>query len=86
MDQKALRPTHVTPFPGTPPSPMKKKTETAGGAEPTAPITPLPRKLGADHSETAAHPRKHHKNFKQSVDLREDRGVRQQKSAPKNRD
>jgi hypothetical protein len=45
----------------------------------------LPRKLGANHSETAARPRKHHSNFKQSCDLREDRGVRQIKSQPKNR-
>lgn len=45
----------------------------------------LPRKLGANHSDTAARPRKHHNNFKQSCDLREDRGVRQLKSNPKNK-
>jgi hypothetical protein len=45
---------------------------------------PLPRKLGADHSDTAARPRKHHNNFKQARDLREDRGIRQMKSSPKN--
>lgn len=43
----------------------------------------LPRKPGANHSETAKRPRKHHNNFKQSNDLREDRGIRQLKSAPK---
>ena len=43
------------------------------------------RKLGANHSESTARPRKHHSNFKQSVDLREDRGVRQLKTNPKGR-
>lgn len=45
----------------------------------------LPRKLGANHSDTAKRPRKHDNNFKQSKDLREDRGVRQLKASPKNR-
>ncbi|WP_395739868.1 hypothetical protein [Prosthecobacter sp.] len=44
---------------------------------------PLPRKLGANHSDTAKRPRKHHNNFKQSKDLREDRGIRQLKASPK---
>ena len=43
----------------------------------------LPRKLGANHSETAARPRKHDNNFKQSCDLREDRGIRQIKTGHK---
>jgi|GEM_PF-2259988 len=57
------------------------KTPTPTAAE--APAKPLPRKLGADHSETAKRPRKHDNNFKQSKDLREDRGIRQLKSGPK---
>lgn len=46
------------------------------------PKTPQ-RKLGANHSEIAARPRKHDNNFKQSKDLREDRGVRQMKTGRK---
>jgi hypothetical protein len=61
---------------------MKTKT-TATNATPEAPAKPLPRKLGANHSETAKRPRKHDNNFKQSKDLREDRGVRQLKASPK---
>ncbi len=61
---------------------MKTKT-TATNATPAAPAKPLPRKLGANHSETAKRPRKHDNNFKQSKDLREDRGVRQLKASPK---
>lgn len=64
------------------------KTKTTSKVQPPEPVTsaqPLPRKLGADHSDTAAKPRKHHNNFKQSRDLREDRGIRQMKSNPKNR-
>lgn len=57
------------------------KTPTTAAAE--AATKPLPRKLGADHSETAKRPRKHDNNFKQSKDLREDRGIRQLKSGPK---
>lgn len=34
-------------------------------------------KLGANPTEEAAKPRKHHANFKQSRDVREDRGERQ---------
>jgi hypothetical protein len=63
------------------------KTKTTSKVQPLDPATsakPLPRKLGPDHSETAAKPRKHHNNFKQSRDLREDRGIRQLKSSPKN--
>ena len=48
---------------------------------PNAPA--LPRKLGANHGDTAARPRKHHDNFKQSKDIREDRGIRQLKTNPK---
>jgi hypothetical protein len=40
----------------------------------------LPHKLGANHNETAAKPRKHDANFKQSRDVREDRGQRQMKT------
>lgn len=61
------------------------KTKKTSAAETTAESTPrpLPRKLGANHSDTAAKSRKHHDNFKQSCDLREDRGIRQLKSSPK---
>lgn len=62
---------------------MKPKATPISKPEAAAPA--LPRQLGANHSETAAHPRKHHSNFKQSRDLREDRGVRQLKASPKNR-
>ncbi|WP_294400878.1 hypothetical protein [Prosthecobacter sp.] len=41
--------------------------------------------MGANHSETAKRPRKHDNNFKQSKDLREDRGIRQLKSSPKSK-
>lgn len=61
---------------------MKTKPDTSSSA---SEATPLPRKLGANHSDAAARPRKHHNNFKQSVDLREDRGVRQFKASPKNK-
>lgn len=46
---------------------------------------PLPRKLGANHGETAKRPRKRDNNFKQSADIREDRGIRQFKASPKGR-
>ncbi|WP_395730591.1 hypothetical protein [Prosthecobacter sp.] len=61
---------------------MKTKP-TATPATTEAKAKPLPRKLGANHSETASRPRKHDNNFKQSKDLREDRGVRQLKASPK---
>ncbi|MFZ2277264.1 MAG: hypothetical protein WAW39_05665 [Prosthecobacter sp.] len=61
---------------------MKTKT-TATNATPETPAKALPRKLGANHSETASRPRKHDNNFKQSKDLREDRGIRQVKASPK---
>ncbi|MDZ4287493.1 MAG: hypothetical protein U0984_06025 [Prosthecobacter sp.] len=65
---------------------MKTKSTTLTEAELAAAKTPpLPRKPGANHSETAAKPKKHDNNFKQSNDLREDRGIRQIKSSPKNR-
>jgi hypothetical protein len=63
---------------------MKNKTIPTDSSAEEAPTTPMPRKLGADHSETASHARKHDNNFKQSKDLREDRGIRQLKSSPKN--
>lgn len=58
-------------------------TTTTAEAAAEAAAKPLPRKLGANHSETAKRPRKHDNNFKQSKDLREDRGIRQLKSSPK---
>lgn len=60
---------------------MKTKTESSDSTVPAA--KKLPRKLGANHSETAARPRKHDNNFKQSCDLREDRGIRQIKTGHK---
>lgn len=57
--------------------------KTKSTATTKAPAKPLPRKLGANHSETASRPRKHDNNFKQSKDLREDRGIRQLKAGPK---
>lgn len=65
------------------------KTKSISSKKPAAAaeakVPALPRKLGANHSETADKPRKHDNNFKQSKDLREDRGIRQLKSSPKNR-
>ena len=61
---------------------MKAKPK-ANAAEKSA--EPLPRKLGANHSDTAARPRKRPKTAKESTDLREDRGIRQMKASPKNR-
>jgi hypothetical protein len=69
-----------------PPVPAMKKKATSTDApfpEPAAPM--LPRKLGANHADTATRPRKHHNNFKQSNDLREDRGIRQLKTSPKSK-
>ena len=40
-------------------------------------------KLGANRGEPASRLRKRDKNFKQSKDVREDRGVRQLKTKPK---
>lgn len=65
---------------------MKPKSSTPVEPVTTEKAKPLPRKPGANHSDTAAKPKKHHNNFKQSNDLREDRGVRQIKASPKNRD
>lgn len=66
---------------------MKTKSTATTETTPTpeTKAIPLPRKLGANHSETTEKPRKHDNNFKQSRDLREDRGIRQIKTAPKNR-
>jgi hypothetical protein len=41
-------------------------------------------KLGANRQDTAKRERKLDKNFKQSKDVREDRGVRKLKTNPKN--
>lgn len=60
-----------------------KSGELAKGVDPLHNAPGLPRKLGANHSETAARPRKYHDNYKQSKDIREDRGVRQLKMNPK---
>ncbi len=62
---------------------MKTKAILSSDTAPEATVKPLPRKLGANHSETAKRPRKHDNNFKQSKDLREDRGIRQLKASPK---
>ncbi|HRH98086.1 MAG TPA: hypothetical protein PLB55_19250 [Prosthecobacter sp.] len=62
---------------------MKTKTTATSNTAPEASVPPLPRKLGANHGETAKRPRKHDNNFKQSKDLREDRGIRQLKASPK---
>lgn len=43
-----------------------------------------PHKLGANQKEPAVKGVKHDANFKQSRDIREDRGTRQMKTAPKN--
>ena len=66
---------------------MKTKSTSSKKSEPAADTQApkLPRKLGANHSDTAKRPRKHDNNFKQSKDLREDRGIRQLKASPKNR-
>jgi hypothetical protein len=62
---------------------MKKKIASTDDNTAEAAAKPLPRKLGANHSETANKPRKQDNNFKQSKDLREDRGIRQLKTSPK---
>lgn len=66
---------------------MKTKTISSKDSTPApkARVLEFPRKLGANRNETAKRPRKHHDNFKQSTDLREDRGIRQLKTSPKNR-
>ena len=64
---------------------MKKKAVPTTTTTPEAKVPPLPRKLGANHSETAKHPKKHDNNFKQSRDIREDRGIRQMKNSPRGR-
>lgn len=66
---------------------MKKNTaaEKTPPTTPDAKVPPLPRKLGANHSETAKYPKKHDNNFKQSRDIREDRSMRQMKNSPRGR-
>lgn len=64
---------------------MKKKATTTETKAPEPVAKPLPRKLGANHSETAKRPQKHDNNFKQSRDIREDRGIRQIKNSPRGR-
>jgi len=44
------------------------------------PSQKTPHKLGANQKETAARTRPHDSNFKQSRDVREDRGARQAKT------
>ena len=44
--------------------------------------TTTPHKLGANQKEEAVKTVKHDPNFKQSRDVREDRGQRQMKTAP----
>jgi hypothetical protein len=65
---------------------MKKKATSSKAAasakKPKAAVAS--HKLGLDRSEIAKRPRQLDKNFKQSRDVREDRGVRQLKSGPKN--
>ena len=46
--------------------------------------TNTPHKLGANQKEAAVKAVKHDANFKQSRDIREDRGTRQMKTGPKN--
>ena len=46
--------------------------------------TTTTHKLGANPKETAVKAVKHDANFKQSRDIREDRGTRQMKTGPKN--
>jgi len=58
---------------------MKKKSMPPKGAAKAA-----GHKLGANRQETAKRQRKLDKNFKQSRDVREDRGVRQLKTESKN--
>lgn len=46
--------------------------------------TSTPHKLGANQKEAAVKTVKHDANFKQSRDIREDRGTRQMKTGAKN--
>ena len=65
---------------------MNKKTgssKTAAKGKKLKPATAA-HKLGPNRNEAANRPRQLDKNFKQSRDVREDRGVRQMKSGPKN--
>jgi hypothetical protein len=65
---------------------MKTKAKPAStAAEKTSKTTTASHKLGSKRNESAARPRVLDKNFKQSRDVREDRGTRQMKSGPKNR-
>ena len=57
---------------------MKKKT-----ASPKSEGTKASHKLGANRHDPARRQQKRDKNFKQSKDVREDRGVRQLKTKPK---
>ena len=64
---------------------MKKKTASSHNTKAEKPATAVAtHKLGSKRNETARSPRQLDKNFKQSRDVREDRGVRQMKSGPKN--
>jgi hypothetical protein len=65
---------------------MKKKSTSSksSAAVTKTKESPLAHKLGANRGETAKRQRKLDKNFKQSRDVREDRGIRQVKMDPKN--
>lgn len=66
---------------------MKPKSIPTDEPVPAPEATPptLPHKLGANHGDPAKKARKRDNNFKQSCDLREDRGIRQMKTNPKGR-
>jgi hypothetical protein len=63
---------------------MKKNTTSSKPTAKAKEKTVASHKLGPDKGGTPKRVRKLDKNFKQSRDVREDRGVRQLKSAPKN--
>ena len=65
---------------------MAKNTESSKSSKvaPKAKQSALPHKLGTDRGETAKRQRTLDKNFKQSRDVREDRGVRKLKTGPQN--
>jgi len=60
---------------------MRKSQKTTASSKGTKTAV---HKLGKNRTEIAKRARKLDKNFKQSRDVREDRGTRQTKSAPKN--
>jgi len=60
---------------------MKKSSKSSASSKGTKTAA---HKLGKNRTEIAKRARKLDKNFKQSRDVREDRGTRQTKSGPKN--